>query len=81
MNFRDILNAIQEFNNGDYDKCIEYCTKDIENPANIDSNVHQKYINELLNLRGSLYMLKCQFNDAIKDFNRLLSNDSASKQV
>ena len=70
----NIQNAIVEFNNGDYEKCIENCTSEV-------NKLNGKYVNEALNLRGSLYMLRCQFNESINDFNELLSNENASKRV
>jgi hypothetical protein len=36
---------------------------------------------EALNLRGSLYMLRCQNNETMKDLNRLLAFENASKRV
>jgi tetratricopeptide (TPR) repeat protein len=69
----NIKNAINEFNNGNYDKCIEYCTNEVDQNG--------RYQNEVLNLRGSLFMLRCQFDESIKDFNKLLNNDSASNRV
>ena len=70
---KNIKNAIDSFNNGDYDQCIDYCTNEIDQNG--------KYQNEALNLRGSLFMLKCQFDASSKDFNKLLNNENASNRV
>ena len=68
-----ILNAVNTFNDADYEKCIDYCTNEID--------ANGKYVNEALNLRGSLYMLRCQYVEAINDFNRILASENASKRV
>jgi hypothetical protein len=61
------------FNKGNYGECIEYCKNEI------DSN--GKYVMAELNLRRSLYMLRCQYGETMKDLNRLLAYKNASKRV
>jgi len=65
--------AVDAFNGGDYTKCIEYCNEEIEN-----SNA---FILEAKNLRGSLFMLKCQYTKAIDDFNSILNNPESSNRL
>lgn len=65
--------AIDEFNDGDYDKCIATCTKEIDE--------NRPHILEAKNLRGSLYMLKCQYNEAVEDFNSILNDANASNRL
>jgi import receptor subunit TOM70 len=66
-------NAIDKFNEGNYEKCIEYCTKEIEE--------NKQYVFEATNLRGSLYMLKCQYKDAKNDFSSILTNENCSSSL
>jgi import receptor subunit TOM70 len=65
--------AVDAFNKADYDKCIEYCTEEIENSND--------YILEARNLRGSLYMLKCQYNECKDDFNSILNDPKSSNRL
>ncbi|CAF0836289.1 unnamed protein product [Brachionus calyciflorus] len=65
--------AIDEFNSGDFTTCIGTCTKEIEET--------RTYVLEAKNLRGSLYMLKCQYKEARADFEDILNNDSASNRL
>ncbi len=65
--------ALDEFNNGNYPKCIQLLTEEIEN--------NKQYILEATNLRGSLFMLKCQYKQAKQDFDFLLSNSDASNRL
>ena len=65
--------AVDAFNGGDYTKCIEYCNEEIEN-----SNA---FTLEAINLRGSLFMLKCQYTEAIEDFNSILNNSESSNRL
>lgn len=65
--------AVDAFNKADYDKCIEYCTEEIENSND--------YILEARNLRGSLYMLKCQYNECKDDFNSILNDSKSSNRL
>lgn len=65
--------AINEFNSGDYTKCIESCTKEIDEL--------KVYVLEAKNLRGSLYMLKCQYKEAKSDFDSILAEETASSRL
>jgi hypothetical protein len=65
--------ALDEFNNGNYPKCIQLLTDEIEN--------NKQYILEATNLRGSLFMLKCQYKQAKQDFDFLLNNLDASNRL
>lgn len=65
--------AIDEFNSGDYEKCIETCRKEIEE--------NKVFVLEAKNLRGSLYMLKCQYKEAILDFESILNDTNASDRL
>lgn len=65
--------AIDEFNSGDYSACINTCTKEIEET--------KQFVLEAKNLRGSLYMLKCQYKEARSDFDDILNEESASDRL
>jgi len=65
--------AVDAFNKGDYNKCIEYCNEEIQN-----SN---PYILEAKNLRGSLFMLTCQYNESKEDFNSILNDPNSSNRL
>lgn len=63
-----MVNAIDEFNNGHYEECIGMCSKEIDD--------NRPFAAEARNLRGSLYMLRCQYKEALEDFERLLDEES-----
>ena len=65
--------AIDEFNTGEYIECIESCCREIES-AN-------EYAIEARNLRGSLYMLKCEYQKAFEDFEFILNNETSSNRL
>jgi import receptor subunit TOM70 len=65
--------ALDEFNSGNYPKCIQLLTDEIEN--------NKQYILEATNLRGSLFMLKCQYKQAKQDFDLILNNPDASNRL
>lgn len=65
--------AIDEFNSGDFTNCIATCTKEI--------NETKAYVLEAKNLRGSLYMLKCQYKEARSDFEDILNDETASNRL
>lgn len=69
---RLMLNALNEFNSANYEECIDFCTKIIEN--------NDDYSLEARNLRGSLYMLSCQYKDAKNDFDFILNSDQATSR-
>ena len=66
-------NAVDAFNAGDYTKCIEFCSEEIS-----ESN---SFAIEAKNLRGSLYMLKCQYKEAKDDFNSIISDESSGERL
>lgn len=65
--------AVSQFNDGLYPECIETCTKEIE--------AKNEFYLEATNLRGSLYMLKCQYSKAIADFDYILENETSSDRL
>ena len=65
--------AIDEFNSGDFTSCIATCTKEIEEA--------KAYVLEAKNLRGSLYMLKCQYKEARVDFEDILNDENSSDRL
>ena len=68
-----MADAIDTFNSGDYPKCIEICSKEIDET--------KEYNLEARNLRSSLYMLQCQYKDAQDDFSFILDNLDASNRI
>lgn len=65
--------AIDQFISGDYETCIDTCTKEIlEDKA---------YALESHNLRGSLFMLKCEYTKASEDFDYVLENEYAYDRI
>ena len=68
-----MLNAMIAFNDGDYVKCIENCNEVIES--------NNEFKLEALNLRGSLYMLRCQYIQAKEDFALILNSEQASVRI
>ena len=62
--------AIDEFNEGHYEECIEICSKEIEE--------NRPHAIEARNLRGSLYMLRCQYQEAFEDFNHIINHNCPS---
>lgn len=70
-----LVEAIDAFNNGDYVTCIEACGKEIENDS------PDAFVFEARNLRGSLYMLKCQYSEARADFDYILNSPEASNRL
>lgn len=68
-----MLNSLVEFNAGNYSKCIEFCTEVIEN--------NREFALEARNLRGSLFMLRCQYTAAKSDFEFILNSDLASPRI
>lgn len=70
-----MLNALKDFTDGRYTSCIENCSKVIDSG--------DQFTLEARNLRGSLYMLKCQYKEAIADFEAILNadDDKADKRL
>lgn len=65
--------AIEYFNTGKYEECINTCTKEIE--------ASNQYALEARNLRGSLYMLKCEYAKATEDFDHVLDSEDSSNRL
>jgi tetratricopeptide (TPR) repeat protein len=65
--------AIDDFNSADYEKCIDTCGKEIEQAG--------QFCMEARNLRGSLYMLKCEYAKALEDFDCILDSEEASNRL
>lgn len=70
-----MIDAIDCFTQGDFDACIAHCSSVIDKPGEIKCRM------EALNLRASIYMLRCQYQEALDDFNRILGDENASNQV
>lgn len=68
-----IKEAIEYFNKGEYEECIVTCTKEIE--------AENEYALEARNLRGSLYMLKCEYALATEDFYYILEHENCSDRI
>jgi hypothetical protein len=67
--------AVNCFETGDFNGCIAHCSCLIDAPGEI------KYRMEALNLRATIYMLRCQYKEAVDDFNRILNDNKASNRV
>jgi len=65
--------AIDQFNSGEYETCIDTCSKEIME--------EKAYALESRNLRGSLFMLKCEYTKASEDFDYVLENEDASDRL
>ena len=65
--------AVEAFNSADYTKCIALCNEEIAN--------ENAYVLEARNLRGSLYMLKCQYKESREDFNSILADAKSSNRL
>lgn len=65
--------ALDQFNSGNYTECIELLTEEIVNK--------KQFVLDATNLRGSLYMLKCQYKEAKQDFDFVLNHSEASKRL
>jgi len=72
---KEMLAAVNCFAEGDYDGCIAHCSFVIDTPGEI------KCRTEALNLRASIYMLRCQYKEALDDFNRILDDEAASNRI
>ena len=72
-NALDMLNALNDFESGNYVSCIENCTKEI--------NESGEFAKQARNLRGSLYMLKCQYKEARNDFDAVLNDPAADNRL
>jgi import receptor subunit TOM70 len=70
-------NAIEAFNVGDYTKCIQACSQEIAN----EEQAEKTFEFEARNLRGSLYMLKCQYAEARSDFDFILNASEAPARL
>lgn len=68
-----MLNALIDFNDGNYESCIQNCSLVIENSS--------EYALVARNLRGSLYMLRCQYKEAKADFDVILENPDATDRL
>lgn len=62
-----MLDAIEAFRAGEYERCIEHASKEIDQSG--------EFRLEACNLRGSLYMLKCEHTKAVEDFNQILDSE------
>ena len=71
--FSFMSSALEEFNNGNYTKCIEWCSKEIQE--------NKIFALQARNIRGTLYMLKCQYKDAQDDFDFVLNDETASNRL
>jgi len=68
-----MLNALVQFEAGNYAQCIDHCTEVIESD--------REFSLEARNLRGSLYMLRCQYKAAKSDFEFILDSKKASPRL
>jgi import receptor subunit TOM70 len=69
--------AIEAFNAGDYTRCIDACSQEI-----LNEQQHERTFQfEARNLRGSLFMLKCQYVEARADFDYILQSEDASPRL
>ena len=65
--------ALEAFDAGDYTACIAHCTEEIDE--------RKQFPLEARNLRGSLYMLKCQYKEAKADFDIILDDSNAPCRI
>ena len=73
--FSPFKTAVDKLRSENYDEIIPLCTKEIE------QTLPSSYQQLALLLRGTMYGLRNQLDDALSDFNTLLETQDLDKKV